>query len=199
MKFERTAFGLSNRNIFVGSDITVYTESNPDFPETHKCENIFWKRVLQRKFPGKRLKFVAKGNKEALKNLISIIEKDQAAEPRSVICIDRDLDDFTAGIIDKEFVFYSHGYSFENDVFNIETVLRYFHAIVADDDLVDDVIRRFRSCLANLIFRFRRVFYHDCHKNYGVIDRKKYKKIFVSFRVWKSSVKFKSTSRYRRK
>jgi hypothetical protein len=122
--FKRTARGLSNQYLFLRVDAVIYTEGGRD---SLACDAVlrggynrtsldakFWHALFRLFVPDRTFAFRSVGSKTTVTELAALIAAGEAEN--IVVCMDRDLDDFTGARIAGARILYSRGYSWENDV-----------------------------------------------------------------------------------
>lgn len=129
MTFTRTYHGLFNYRIFLDSDVIAFCEGggNIDFggdlstlPPQRCPDMIFWEKRLATTFCGSKMAIRPIGNK---KNVISIYNKLKDSSSTAIaFCMDSDFDDLLGQKIQDERVFYTTGYSIENDILSLEKI-----------------------------------------------------------------------------
>ncbi|HCI6149224.1 TPA: DUF4435 domain-containing protein, partial [Klebsiella quasipneumoniae subsp. quasipneumoniae] len=131
MSFSRTTSGLSNMALFCGADFIVFTEGGSKSFSTEDAltgnfntESVdikFWAIVFKKYGFNKRLHFRALGSKTSAEELA---QKVANLEVSNIIVVrDSDLDDFSNHKIHSPFVLYTYGYSWENDTWNIKSII----------------------------------------------------------------------------
>ncbi len=114
MTFERTKSGQQNRAAFLGVDYVCYVEGGggvSDFSD----DVVFWKTVLGVLRSDLKIHFLARGGKPELETRArDIIAK---GIQHSLVAMDSDFDELLGHRIDDRRVLYTHGYSWENDIF----------------------------------------------------------------------------------
>jgi len=114
MTFERTDLGQANRALFFGADLTCYVEGSDD--TEHGIDISFWSSAFEALAPDKRIHFTRRGGKPVVENLAADIVKNDVQN--TIVAMDRDFSEFRErGIIDDHRVFYTFGYSWENDTY----------------------------------------------------------------------------------
>lgn len=130
--FRRTAAGISNQPLFLDVDIIVFVEGSGKTGKTfskaqayagksnpHSIDVIFWQTVFSIFHPGPRLKFRPIGSKSTL---ISIGEDIVSGKAKNVyVAMDRDFQ-LKGPFIQGKGIFYTYGYSWENDVWQPEVL-----------------------------------------------------------------------------
>ena len=84
----------------------------------------FWEALFRRLLPSYRFKFKPVGSKATLLDLAARVEANQVQNV--VVCMDRDLDDLCGTLIQHARVLYTHGYSWENDVWSTSSTISVF-------------------------------------------------------------------------
>lgn len=115
MAFERSRSGQANRALFFEADYTCYVEGDPEKPSG--LDIAFWSAVFSALPGGPSVHFVARGGKPILEQLANQIVSEEIAN--TIVAMDRDYSEFREGrFIDDGRVFYTYGYSWENDVYH---------------------------------------------------------------------------------
>lgn len=147
--FTRTNSGLTNLRLFHSVELVVFTEGGTSTLSVADvlsgAENIapedtkFWKLVLDRNRLSKTYTLKAVGSKAAV---LKIAEKIEAGDVSNVAAaMDRDLDDYLGGQPQSPLVLYTHGYSWEADVFNKDLTKEQIASLLFMDPL-DDAVNR---------------------------------------------------------
>lgn len=114
MTFERTKSGQQNRAAFLGVDYVCYVEGgggSSDFSD----DVVFWKTILEVFRPDLKIHFLARGGKPQLETRArDIIAQDIG---HALVAMDSDFDELLGHKINDRRIFYTHGYSWENDIF----------------------------------------------------------------------------------
>ena len=126
--FTRTNSGLTNLRLFHSVELVVFTEGGNNTLSVADilsgAENVapedtkFWKLVLDRNGLSKTYTLKAIGSKASVLNIAARIEAGEVSNVAAAM--DRDLDDYLGGQPQSPFVLYTHGYSWEADVFTKE-------------------------------------------------------------------------------
>lgn len=135
--FHRTDRGLSNLHIFYAVDAVAYVEGGQThYTEAqissgagteHGLDIKFWNGLFAIFKPQKKVKFLAIGGKPYLQKLAAQVIGSRIANV--YVCMDRDLDTFLESLITHPSVFYTHGYSWENDVWTPDVIEDVYYAI----------------------------------------------------------------------
>lgn len=129
MTFTRTQAGIENEYLFYRVDFIVYVEGgtsrsidrvvNGEF-DPISDDIRFWNAILQVYLSDNTCKFKAVGSKTTLNQLASQVA--DSADTRVLVCMDRDFDVHTGACSNHKAVLYTCGYSWENDVWNRDTI-----------------------------------------------------------------------------
>lgn len=146
--FRRTRSGLENQHLFYDVDIVVYVEGgkqsfNKDEVYAGKFNNetediIFWGKIFENFTNVNKIKFKSVGSKTTIKDIaLDIIN----GHVKSVyVAMDNEFDEILDQRIKHPNVFYTHGYSWENDVWNhmlIEGIVEELTAIKINNDDIE--------------------------------------------------------------
>jgi len=152
MSHRRTASGISNLSLFHNASGTVYVEGGDSLTSTEiktgkynvrSYDILFWELVFSLFRPDRKYHFKALGSKTTLSSIMSGIEEGTIR--RTVVCADRDFDHINGRKSKSSEVLYTHGYSWENDVWSANVVESIFLMLcpVASGQLdVGPLIRR---------------------------------------------------------
>jgi hypothetical protein len=123
--FLRTPQGLNNQPQFVHMDSIVFAEGGSKHPtveeirdgagETFTLDTAFWSTIVRLGIPQRRIEVRSVGNKQTLEAIAKLVAEGSVT--RIVVAMDRDFDDRRGRKINHANVFYTYGYSWENDVF----------------------------------------------------------------------------------
>ncbi len=166
MTFTRTAVGLSNQKLFLKVDVVVLVEggSSISIEDVYKgklneesIDILFWRGIFNIFLKKKTFKVRAVGSK---KNLIKIASDISRGAIKDVfVAMDRDYDHLTGTIISSNGIFYTKGYSWENDVWSNNVIKETILSIsLADFDKekmfteLDEIINQFRKDVRWLIY-----------------------------------------------
>ncbi|WP_301584568.1 DUF4435 domain-containing protein [Halomonas alkaliantarctica] len=141
MSFTRTSSGLSNLAIFHDVDYILFTEGGET---SFSLENVkkgffnresvdikFWSKVLSKHGCNARVEFRALGSKTASKEICDLIEKGKVKNV--IVALDSDLDGVLGVKYQSPYIFYTRGYSWENDVYNIDLVKEQVESFILSD------------------------------------------------------------------
>ncbi|HFG6898013.1 hypothetical protein ACT4WM_05655 [Acinetobacter baumannii] len=138
--FNRSAYGQSNQNAFHNSELTAYTEGGKKSYTIIQIENgqfcptsvdiDFWKAVLKIHGCNRKIHFKAIGSKTSGDEITQRIVKGQISN--TLIFKDKDLDHYLEKYIIHPNVIYTKGYSWENDVFTQDNIIRIINDYIFD-------------------------------------------------------------------
>ena len=170
MKFRSTSHGISNLHFFIGVDYVVFVEGGKGYTKEEICEGRydtnaldikFWKTLFEMYYPDTKFQFRAIGSKETLVSISQGIIQDKISN--TYVAMDRDRDNFIDRIIRSNYVLYTNGYSWENDVWNKEVVEAVFNALCGVcifNDILTDEISQIFECSA---LELKKYVYVDCY------------------------------------
>jgi len=137
MIFTRTSRGLSNQYLFWGVDSVVFVEGGEDtlsinqviagLSGSQSIDVLFWQGIFLTYLTGKKFKFLPVGSKGTIKYIANEIKAGNITHV--YVAMDRDHDCFIGSLIEAPGVFYTYGYSWENDVFNKTVIEDLFHSM----------------------------------------------------------------------
>lgn len=191
MSFTRTNSGLSNLILFYDVDFIVFTEGGcKSYSFNDICEGKFneqsidikfWACVFKKYNLNKKVQFRALGSKNSSEKICKLIESNQVRN--IIVARDSDLDHFYDCKYKSPYILYTHGYSWENDVFTPELVKEQIKSFLLTaemprdtgemiDKLYTDFYRHAASLLRlELIFRDQGIgFISECNSD-RFIDR----------------------------
>ena len=134
MSFRRTLRGLSNQYLFFNVDAVVYVEGGKNlfslnkilagFHNLSSIDVLFWQTIFRDFIPSKKFKFLASGSKTTL---LGIGKEILAGNITNVyIAMDRDHDETNKCLLKGKGIFYTFGYSWENDAWSKEVIQSIF-------------------------------------------------------------------------
>lgn len=140
MTFLRTARGLANLHVFFRVDLIVFVEGGVGLPlesivAGEDCGDsydlAFWRQFVKIVLPSRKCCVRPVGSKQnALK--IAVLIKGEELKTAAV-ALDLDYDDLLGTYIDEPFIWYTLGYSWENDVWSLEILMAVIEKLVARD------------------------------------------------------------------
>jgi hypothetical protein len=137
--FTRTPPGLSNQAAFLGVDLVVFSEGGAislTFSEVEQglgdettVDAQFWKLIIEKFAPNdKRVHVKSVGSKTTVLAIAELVAAGSVS--KVVAAMDRDLDQFRGCLVSHCNVIYTSGYSWENDVWTIDTCNRVLGFVV---------------------------------------------------------------------
>jgi hypothetical protein len=155
MTFRRSDSAYASYHLFYGVDFVAFCEggapqelfSNPeDFTEDGTTLDVkYWSVRLEHALGAARTKVISVGGKPQLQSLHSLVVRESFKN--ILICMDTDYDLLRSRTVNDSFVFYTWGYSWENDVFNV-AVLRLLAELFSEQ--AEDLTNLERECLTLL-------------------------------------------------
>lgn len=116
MSIERTTNGLSNVHLFHAVDFVIYTEGRYEENAfgTVSLDQYFWMSVTKTCAPGKKFKILSRGGKPDLMAIATEVASGNVN--CTIVAMDRDYDFEIGSSVSHPRIVYTHGYSWENDV-----------------------------------------------------------------------------------
>lgn len=126
--FERSPAGQINRNLFLGTDVILYTEGgNQESSSDESFDVLFWSTVLRKTRPELRVRIIPKGGKA---QVFAAIQPFIGTTLNGVYAaLDADYDALKGETVADTHVIYTYGYSFENDAMVRDALLRTFYVV----------------------------------------------------------------------
>lgn len=168
MSLTRTASGLANEHLFYSVDYVVYVEGGcprsladilAGAYDSSSDDVRFWRAIFEIYLPDKRCKFKAVGSKPVLVQLARSL--NNAPGQRTLVCMDRDFDIHTGNLINHNAVYYTYGYSWENDVWNFDVLEKVFYILCPGCPIEINVTREIRAWWNQLSLDLRWPVYAD--------------------------------------
>lgn len=141
MNFQRTPSGLSNMHLFLDVDAVVYVEGGSlslSFKdvlagkgEKFSTDIQFWQKMFEVFCPDQKFAFKAVGTKGTLLHIAAEIAAGNVANV--CVAMDRDFDNLKGTLKIAPNIFYTLGYSWENDVWNEIIVESVFYTLCPVD------------------------------------------------------------------
>jgi len=135
--FQRSNSGLSSLYLFYEVESIVFVEGGGD---TLSLESLiggdsntaghdfkFWSHLFKRFLKRKRFKFRPVGSKSTLLQLASLISDGRVRNV--LVCMDRDFDNYSGRLLHHPRILYTHGYSWENDAWSLQSSIAVFRKI----------------------------------------------------------------------
>ncbi|NCT76175.1 MAG: DUF4435 domain-containing protein [Chitinophagaceae bacterium] len=150
--------GLSNQHLFHNVDLVVFVEGgNPSLTRQqilngvyhHETEDIiFWRNIFNVFRKGQAIKFKSVGSKTTIKEIaLDIINGDIQT---IMVAMDNEFDEVLKLRHNHPNILYTHGYSFENDIWN-SAVIKHIIEDLSGIHIANDLIERsFQSFLTSI-------------------------------------------------
>lgn len=156
--FRRTTSGLNNQHIFHKVDLVVFVEGGKvQFNKTqvysgnynHETEDIiFWSRVFDNFVSGKKLKFKSIGSKSTIKEIaLDIIDGKISTV---LVAMDNEFDEILKKQMSHPNIYYTYGYSWENDIWSDLVVKSVIEELTAIKINHLDIEQNFQSFIKDL-------------------------------------------------
>jgi len=155
---KRTASGLNNQHLFHDVDLVVFLEGGPkSFSKVEVFEGnfhsetedvLFWKNIFNLFKSGVKIKFKSIGSKTTIKEIaVDIV----AGKLNTVmVAMDNEFDEILERRMEHSHVFYTHGYSWENDCWNDVVIKAVIEELTAVEIEHDDVRINFDRFLTKM-------------------------------------------------
>lgn len=169
MSFMRTRSGLSNLYLFHKVDVIVFVEGGKKsfsiakvlagFFNKASIDIVFWQSLFQKFTPAKKIQFRAIGSKSTLQWLAKEIISGNITNV--YVAMDRDHDKTNKLILKGTGIFYTFGYSWENDVWCKDVIEALFYSIcrVSKSDI--DIDTYINECFSEFCRGLRWFIYAD--------------------------------------
>lgn len=128
MAFTRTNSGLENLHVFHNVDCVVYCEGGTSYSfedvkrgcfSVESIDSIFWNEIFNN-YKGASVKFKPIGSKATVKKIAEEITKSNLSSVYAAL--DQEFDMVYDSNLTHSNVLYTHGYSWENDVWNANVI-----------------------------------------------------------------------------
>jgi hypothetical protein len=211
--FERSKSGQQNRSLFFDVDYVCYVEGGAEDGAEHAHDITFWTSVFRETMPNTKIKCIPRGGKPILEALArDVIEKDLS---NTIVAMDADYDHATGETISDKRVIYTHGYSWENDIYTIENLKMTYIAMSHAASIAKNVSDYFNENIAILHSKLRwavradflaltagssllprnspgRVIKHETGTGAPIIDCQEIRKLLVELRSYPRPRSFKT-------
>ena len=157
MTFRRTDQSFASTHLFYGVDYVAYCEGGESIPSIDKLDQksgnsetadaAYWRKRLEHSCRGKQIKVLSVGSKILLRQLCQVI-KDQNLTT-VLVCMDSDYDHLCACKETGSFVYYTWGYSWENDVYCAPVLERVVRIFVDDSDKCGKFLEAFGAVISS--------------------------------------------------
>ncbi|MEK8021882.1 MAG: DUF4435 domain-containing protein [Candidatus Parabeggiatoa sp.] len=137
MAFTRTPSGLSNLHHFYGVDAIVFLEGGKksyatqevlaDQFESSSLDIQFWQKLFRFYKPDKKYQFRSIGSKKTANEIAEFVVQ---GVKNIYVVMDRDHDRLNNKLKNVPGIFYSFGYSWENDVWDADIIEEVFYAFI---------------------------------------------------------------------
>jgi len=152
MTFERSASGQENRALFHDKDVVCYVEGG-DGGEAG-IDVLFWSSIFESVYPAVKIHFICKGGKPVLQSLAEGVVRNNIGN--TIIAMDSDYCRLLSGnYIDDFRVFYTFGYSLENDLYASDYHSDLYSRIAMRADIIDDRLHRLETLWQEFIKSIR--------------------------------------------
>lgn len=155
--FKRTTSGLNNQHIFHNVDFVVFVEGGTSYNKeevyqgkyTDESEDvIFWRSVFKKFRSGKKIKFKSVGSKTTLKEIaIDVVDGKLTTV---FVAMDNEFDELLNKRLPHPNVFYTHGYSWENDIWSSTVIKAVIQELSAVEIEGNDIETCFNDFLAKI-------------------------------------------------
>lgn len=156
--FRRTISGLKNQHLFHQVDFVVFVEGgktqfNKDEVYSGNYNNetediIFWTKIFNTFVNGKKLKFKSVGSKSTIKKIaVDIMEGEINT---ILVAMDNEFDEILKKRIAHPNVYYTFGYSWENDVWSPVVVKKVIEELTAINIEHTDIENNFKNLIKAL-------------------------------------------------
>lgn len=158
--FKRTPSGINNQHLFFDVDYVIFVEGGKKsfnkaevYAGNYSTETediIFWQKIFQNFVNGKKIKFKSVGSKSTIKEiLIDVIDNEINTV---LVAMDNEFDEpFNNRIIHPN-VYYTNGYSWENDIWSVELIKSIIQKLTAIDLEHTDIEKNFTQFIKDLKF-----------------------------------------------
>lgn len=164
MTLTRTKSGLQNIHKLKGVDLIIYTEGGDN--ETLTKDQIlegagheksidirFWSKLFSQFYHGAKVKFLAVGGCLPLQQ----IAQEIADGNLNNVCVamDRDYSNFWGTTVQHRRVIYTRTYSWENELYNTDVILRAFEQIALDNFEAHEIRSTIENARNSLLGQFK--------------------------------------------
>jgi hypothetical protein len=129
--FRRTTSGIQNQHLFHNVDLIVFVEGGPvSFTKAEVDEGnftevsndvVYWRNVFSRFKSDSIIKFKSIGSKNTIKAISEDIIQNNISTV--LVAMDNEFDEILGQRVAHKNVFYTYGYSWENDIWNENIVI----------------------------------------------------------------------------
>jgi hypothetical protein len=166
--FHRTPHGLSNQAIFANVDMIVFAEGSRHFTfeeieaglgNLNTLDTVFWSSIFRTTVPMRRVEVRSVGNKNTVESIAQLVASGTVTNV--ITALDRDFDHANGRKIVHPNVFYTFGYSWENDVFTHEVVLDFMAELNPSSNAFIKLQEEVQKAQVELNRCYRRVVHFD--------------------------------------
>lgn len=160
--FRRTTSGLGNQHLFYKVDLIAFVEGGYSYSRsevysdkyTEETEDIiFWKYVFDIFLNTKKIKFKSVGSKTVVKDIALDIVSGHLQTV--IVAMDNEFDEILNRRIEHPNVFYTNGYSYENDVWNqeiVKSVIEELTSVKIENNDIDIYFKKFLKTIKIAVF-----------------------------------------------
>lgn len=169
--FRRTISGLSNQHLFFDVDLIVYLEGGESYNKEEVYANkytaetedvIFWKNIFKIFKADKKIKFKSIGSKSIIKEIAIDIIDGQISTV--MVAMDNEFDEILNNRVEHPHVFYTHGYSWENDVWSqtvVKSVIEQLSAVEIENNDIENNFNEFLERIKIAVYSDAYLFRHN--------------------------------------
>ena len=158
--FKRTISGLNNQHLFYDVDLILFLEGGSmsynklevyEGKYSSETEDIiFWKKIFNKFATKTKIKFKSIGSKTTIREIALDIVNGQLKTV--MVAMDNEFDEILKRRIEHNQIFYTHGYSWENDIWNQEVIKAVIEELTAIKIENDDIDNNFSAFLKKMKF-----------------------------------------------
>lgn len=161
--FRRTQSGLKNQHLFYNVDIVVIVEGgDKSFSKAEVLSGLFheetediiyWKNVFLKFRESERVKFKSVGSKSTIKEIALDIVNGQISTV--MVAMDNEFDEILNKRAKHSNIFYTYGYSYENDIWNstvIKAVVEELTAVEIANTIIEETFEKFLKALKIAVY-----------------------------------------------
>lgn len=156
--FRRTNSGLNNQHLFFNVDYILFLEGGSNsynklevYANKYNSETediIFWRNIFGEFVKDKKIKFKSIGSKKTIKEIASDIISGEIKT--IILAMDNEFDEILNKRIEHPQIYYTYGYSWENDVWNENVISYVIEEITAIKMENDDITLNFQQFTENI-------------------------------------------------
>ncbi len=156
--FKRTTSGLNNQHLFYNVDFVIFLEGgNVSYTKSEVYSGkyhsetedvIFWTKLFSNFNKSKKLKFKSIGSKTTIKEISLDIVNGQLKTV--LVAMDNEFDELLNKRIVHSNVYYTYGYSFENDIWNASVIKGVIEELTAVEFENTDIELNFNDFLKKI-------------------------------------------------